>query len=41
MEVFASDRIENNEGKGENADYQHCILFPHCLHKTSFPGIVW
>ena len=39
-------RIENIVGKGENAGYQHFLLFPRCFHKLSFPevlevGIVW
>ena len=28
MMIFAFDRVENIVGKGENADYQHFLLFP-------------
>ena len=40
------DRVENTVGKGENASYQHFLLFPHCFEKASFSGslkvwIVW
>ena len=33
-------------GKGENAGYQHFLLFPHCFRKAPFSrmlkvGIVW
>ena len=33
MGEFVHDGIENNVGKGENADYQHFLLFPHCFQK--------
>ena len=29
-------RVENIVEKGENAGYQHFLLFPKCLRKTSF-----
>ena len=29
------DREENNVGKGENASYQHILLFPQCIPKPS------
>ena len=37
---------ENNVEKGENAGYQHFLLFPQCFQKASFSGslkvgIVW
>ena len=43
---FVLWRIENIVGKGENAGYQHFLLFPQCLLKASFSGaskvgIVW
>ena len=46
MAIFVFDRVENNVGKGENAGYQHFLLFPQCFQKASFPellevGIVW
>ena len=43
---FVLGRTENIVGKGENAGYQHFLLFPHCFQKLSFQevlkvGIVW
>ena len=43
---FVLERVENNVGKGENVEYQHFLLFPHCFQKASFSrsfkvGIVW
>ena len=43
---FVSERVENIVGKGENAGYQHFLLFPLCFQKASFIGwlkvvIVW
>ena len=43
---FVLERVENIVGKGENAGYQHFLLFPHCFQNFSFPGslkvrIVW
>ena len=35
---FVSGRIENIVGKGENAGYQHFLLFPQCFQKASFTG---
>ena len=40
------DKVENIVGKGENAGYQHFLLFPQCFQKTSLSGslevvIVW
>ena len=40
------DRVENFVGKGENAGYQHFLLFPQCFYKASFSrslkvGTVW
>ena len=37
---------KNIVGKGENAGYQHFLLFPQCFQKTPFSrsltvGIVW
>ena len=28
---FKLGRVENNVGKGENAGYQHFLLFPQCF----------
>ena len=32
--------MENIVGKGENAGYQHFLLFPRCFQKVSYTGIV-
>ena len=31
---FVLGRIENIVGKGENAGYQHFLLFPQCIQKS-------
>ena len=37
MKIFDFDTIKKNiAGKGENAGYQHFLLFPQCLQKPSF-----
>ena len=46
MIIFICDRVENIVGKGENAGYQHFLLFPQCFQKALYPGswkvgIVW
>ena len=43
---FVLKRVENIVGKGENAGYQHFLLFPQCFQKATFSGwlkfgIVW
>ena len=43
---FAFNRTENIVGKGENAGYQHFLLFLQCFQKASLPQslqseIVW
>ena len=38
MVISLFDRAENIVGKGENAGYQHFLLFPQCFQKASFPG---
>ena len=43
---FVFGQVENIVGKGENAGYQHFLLFPQCFQKASFSGslkvgIVW
>ena len=37
---FASGQTEkeNSVVKGENAGYQHFLLFPQCFHKYTFSG---
>ena len=45
MIISIFDSVEN-VGKGENAGYQHFLLFPQCFEKVSFPEtskgvIVW
>ena len=37
VQIFI-DRLENNVGKGENAGYQHFLLFPQCFQKAYFLG---
>ena len=46
MIISVFDSVENIVGKGENAGYQHFLLFPQCFVKASFPDtskgvIVW
>ena len=43
---ITSECVENIVGKGENAGYQHFLLFPQCFQKASLSGslkvgIVW
>ena len=43
---FFSGKAENIVGKGENAGYQHFLLFPQCFQKVFLPasltvGITW
>ena len=43
---FELGRVENIVGKGQNAGYQHFLLFPQCFQKLFFPevlkvGIMW
>ena len=33
MTIPLFDRVENTVGKGENAGYQHFLLFPKCFPK--------
>ena len=35
MMIFIFDRVENIVGKGENAGYQHFLLFPQCFQTNS------
>ena len=35
---FVLGRVENIVGKGENAGYQHFLLFPQCFQKASCTG---
>ena len=34
--ISVSDRVRNIVGKGENAGYQHFLLFPQCFLKGFF-----
>ena len=38
MMISIFDRVENTEGKGENAGYQHFLLFSQCFPKPSSYG---
>ena len=35
---FVLGRLENIVGKGENAGYQHFLLFPQCFQKAFLQG---
>ena len=37
---FDTGRVENIVSKGENAGYQHFLLFPQCFQKASFSGLL-
>ena len=37
---FVLGKVENMVGKGENAGFQHFLLFPQCFQKASFLGVV-
>ena len=39
MIISVFDRVENIMGKGENAGYQHFLLFPQCFQRASFPDV--
>ena len=32
---FILEKVENSRGKGENASYQHFLLFQQCFQKAS------
>ena len=36
--ISVFDGVENIVGKGENAGYQHFLLFPLCFQKASLSG---
>ena len=36
--IFFPTWVENIVGKGENAGYQHFLLFPHCFQKFLLQG---
>ena len=38
MVQFSFERVENIVGKGENAGYQHFLLFPQCFQKVFANG---
>ena len=38
--IFLFDRAENTVGKGENAGYQHFLLFLQCFLKPSSVGLL-
>ena len=37
---FMLEGLENIFGKGENAGYQHFLLFQQCFQKLSFPEVL-
>ena len=40
MMIFVFDRFENIVGKGENAEYQHFLVFPQCFKKALYSKVV-
>ena len=38
MKISVIDRVENIVMNGENAGYQHFLLFPQYFSNDSFPG---
>ena len=40
MMIIHLDRVENAVGKGENAGYQHFLLFPLCFPNLSSLGLL-
>ena len=38
MMIFVFDRVENIVVKGENAGYQHFLLFPLCFQRAFYSG---
>ena len=34
MMISVFERVENIAGKGENAGFQHFLLFPQCFQKA-------
>ena len=37
---FVLGRVEKIVGKGENAGYQHFLLFPQCFQNASYTGLL-
>ena len=37
---FVLGRLEKIVGNGQNAGYQHFLLFPQCFQKASFSGLL-
>ena len=40
MMIFVFERVENIVGKGENAGYQHFLLFPQCFQEAFYLGLL-
>ena len=40
MMIYVLDRVENIAGKGENASYQHFLLFPQHFQMLSFSRLL-
>ena len=38
--IFVLGRNRKHCGKGENAGYQHFLLFEQCFQKASFSGLL-
>ena len=40
MMIYVFDKVENIVGKGENAGYQHFLLFPQYFQKAFSSGVL-
>ena len=40
MMITLFDSVENTVGKGENAGYQHFLLFPQCFPMSCLLGLL-
>ena len=38
--IYDFDWVENMMGKGENAGYQHFLLYPQYFQKASYTGLL-
>ena len=38
--IFVDGSVESIVGKGENAGYQHLLLFPQCFQKAYFSKVI-
>ena len=40
MMMFVFDKVENIDGKGENAGYQNFLLFPQCFQMAFYQDLL-